>query len=147
MKFTTGIVSFLLTSALTAALPTQNIQKRTAATVLTDINTISGYVAALTSAAKTYTGSRLQSFALALIFDNLEDSLTTATTDTTASAAFDSSDSDNILTAITVLTPNFVTLLDDLETIVCSSNLRRKRPLTCKIRLQLLPRLDTPQVF
>ena len=147
MKFTTGIVSFLLTSGLTAALPTQNIQKRTAATVLTDINTISGYVAALTSAAKTYTGSRLQSFALALIVDNLEDSLTTATTDTTASAAFDSSDSDNILTAITVLTPNFVTLLDDLETIVCSSNLRRKRPLTCKIRLQLLPRLDTPQVF
>jgi len=147
MKFTTGIVSFLLTSALTAALPTQNIQKRTAATVLTDINTISGYVAALTSAAKTYTGSRLQSFALALIVDNLEDSLTTATTDTTASAAFDSSDSDNILTAITVLTPNFVTLLDDLETIVCSSTLRCKRPLTCKIRLQLLPRLDTPQVF
>jgi chemotaxis signal transduction protein len=147
MKFTTGIVSFLLTSGLTAALPTQNIQKRTAATVLTDINTISGYVAALTSAAKTYTGSRLQSFALALIVDNLEDSLTTATTDTTASAAFDSSDSDNILTAITVLTPNFVTLLDDLETIVCSSTLRCKRPLTCKIRLQLLPRLDTPQVF
>jgi chemotaxis signal transduction protein len=121
MKFTTGIVSFLLTSALTAAAPLQNIQKRTAATVLTDINTISGYVAALTSAAKTYTGSRLQSFALALIVDNLEDSLTTATTDTTASAAFDSSDSDNILTAITVLTPNFVTLLDDLETIVRSS--------------------------
>jgi hypothetical protein len=147
MKFTTGIVSFLLTSALTAALPTQNIQKRTAATVLTDINTISGYVAALTSAAKTYTGSRLPSFVLALVVDNLEDSLTTATTDTTASAAFDSSDSDNILTAITVLTPNFVTLLDDLETIVCSSTLRCKRPLTCKIRLQLLSQLYTPQVF
>jgi chemotaxis signal transduction protein len=101
----------------------------------------------LTSAAKTYTGSRLQSFALALIVDNLEDSLTAATTDTTASAAFDSSDSDNILTAVTVLIPNFVTLLDDLETIVCSSTLRSKRPLTYRTRLQLLPRLGIPQVF
>lgn len=108
----TNTILLLLSSSLALALP---ISKRTAATVLSDISSISSDVATLTSDATAYTGSLLQSLALAITVDSLESAITTATSDATSSSTFTSAESDEILAAVTTLTPNIVTLLSDLD--------------------------------
>jgi len=117
MQLMNTIVPFLLSTTLALALPAT---KRSASTVLSDISTISSDVATLTSDAVAYTGGLLQSLALAITVDNLESSITTATSDTTSSSAFDSTDSDSILAAVTTLAPKIVTLLADLDAKVVS---------------------------
>ncbi|KAH8800306.1 hydrophobic surface binding protein A [Xylogone sp. PMI_703] len=106
------VVPLLLSSSLTLALP---VTKRDASTVLSDISSISSDVATLISDALSYTGSLFQSLSLAITVDNLESSINTATSDTTLSSAFTDAESDEILSAVTTLTPNIITLLSDLE--------------------------------
>jgi hypothetical protein len=120
MQLISTILPLLLASTLSLALPVTKT-KRSASTVLSDIATISSDVATLTSDAASYTGGLFQSLALAITVDNLESAITTATSDTTSSTAFSSTDSDSILAAITTLTPKIVTLLSDLDAIVCYS--------------------------
>lgn len=112
MQLISTIIPLLLSSTITLAVP---ITKRDASTVLSDIASISSDVSSLTSDAVSYTGSLLQSLSLAITVDNLESSIKTATSDTTSSSAFTSAESDEILSAVTTLTPNIITLLSDLE--------------------------------
>jgi hypothetical protein len=114
MQLLTTLLHLLLASTLSSALPVTKT-KRSASTVLSDLASISSDVATLTSDATAYTGSLLQSLALAITVDSLESAITTATSDTTSSGTFDSTDSDNILAAVTTLTPKIVTLLSDLD--------------------------------
>lgn len=111
MQLTTSLL-VLLTSTLTTSLP---LTRRDATTVLSAISTISSDVATLTSDVTAYDGSLLQSLSLVIAVDNLKSAITTATSDTTASSAFDSTDSDSITSAISALVPNVVTLLTDLD--------------------------------
>lgn len=120
MQLINTILPLVLASTI-SAIPTPT--KRAASTVLTDIASISSYVATLTSDANAYTGGLFQSLGLAITVDDLESAITTATSDTTSSSAFSSTDSDSILAAATTLTPNIVTLLSDLNAKVCSLKL------------------------
>ncbi|CZR59639.1 uncharacterized protein PAC_09533 [Phialocephala subalpina] len=112
MQLTTTLITLVLSSSLTLALP---VSKRTAAAVLSDISSISSDVATLTSDATAYTGGLFQSLALAITVDSLESAITTATSDATSSSTFTSAESDEILAAVTTLTPSIVTLLSDLD--------------------------------
>jgi len=114
MQFTNIILTLFFASSLSSALPVTKT-KRSANTVLSDIASISSDVATLTSDAVAYTGGLFQSLALAITVDSLESAITTATSDTTSSGTFSSTDSDSILAAVTTLTPNIITLLSDLD--------------------------------
>ncbi|KAE9377739.1 hypothetical protein N431DRAFT_461324 [Stipitochalara longipes BDJ] len=114
MQLTSTLLPLLLASSFTSALPVTK-SKRSATTVLSDIASISSDVATLTSDAVAYTGGLFQSLALAITVDSLESAITTATSDTTSSGTFSSTDSDSILAAVTSLTPNIITLLSDLD--------------------------------
>ncbi|KAH6698298.1 hydrophobic surface binding protein A [Leptodontidium sp. MPI-SDFR-AT-0119] len=114
MQLISAILPLLLSSTLSLASPVTKT-KRAVSTVLSDIATISSDVATLTSDAGSYTGGLFQSLALAITVDNLESAIKTATSDTTSSATFSSTDSDSILSAVTTLTPKIITLLSDLD--------------------------------
>jgi hypothetical protein len=148
MQLLTTLLPFLLTCTLTSALPVTKI-KRSVTTVLSDIASISSDVATLTSDATAYTGGLFQSLALAITVDSLESAITTATSDTTSSGTFSSTDSDSILAAVTTLTPNIVTLLSDLDAKVLPSltqlSKSEHRYLTALIRLQSSPQQATPR--
>ncbi len=120
MQLISNILPLLLVSTLSSALPTKT--KRSATTVLSDLASISSDVATLSTDATSYTGSLLQSLGLAITVDSLESAITTATSDTTASGTFSSTDSDSILAAATTLTPNIVALLSALDAKVSSIN-------------------------
>jgi len=113
MQLISAIIPLLFASTL-SALPVTNT-KRSVSTVLSDLTSISSDVATLTNDATSYTGSLIQSLSLAATVDSLESAITTATSDTTSSGTFSSTDSDSILAAITTLTPKIVTLLSDLD--------------------------------
>lgn len=110
MHFTT-----ILPLALCAFLSAAPLQKRDAATVLSDISTISNAVATLDSEVNSYTGSSDQAMAVISSINSLENTLQTATSDTTSSSPFSESDSESIANAISSLTPNIVTLVSDLD--------------------------------
>lgn len=121
MQLISTLLPILLASTFTLALPVTKT-KRSATTVLSDIASISSDVATLTSDAVAYTGGLFQSLALAITVDSLESAITTATSDTTSSGIFSSTDSDSILAAVTTLTPKIVTLLSDLDAKVSLNN-------------------------
>jgi hypothetical protein len=116
MHFTTVLPLSLALCALVSAVP---LQKRDAATVLSDISTISSDVSTLTSEVSSYNGSSSQSLAIVSEIECLENSLETATNDTASSAAFSEADSESIANAISALTSNVITLLEDLDAKVC----------------------------
>jgi hypothetical protein len=114
MQFISTLLPLLLASTFTSAIPVSKT-KRSASTVLSDIASISSDVATLTSDAVAYTGNIFQTIGLAITVNSLESAITTATSDTTSSGTFSSTDSDSILAAVTTLTPKIVTLLSDLD--------------------------------
>jgi hypothetical protein len=150
MQLLTTLLTLLLTSTLSSALPVTKT-KRSVSTVLSDLASISSDVATLTSDATAYTGGLFQSLALAITVDSLESAITTATSDTTSSGTFSSTDSDSILAAVTTLTPNIVTLLSDLDAkVILPPQLKillklEQRWLTVLIRLPSSPQPATPQ--
>jgi len=111
MQLIVTIVPLLL-SSLATAVP---LGKRSTATILSDISTISGYVTTLQSDAASYTGSLLQSLSLVVTVDNLESALTSATSAVTSSSAFDTADSTSITSAVSTLEPKVVALLTALD--------------------------------
>ncbi len=114
MQLINSLLPLLVFTSFTTALPVTKT-KRSATTVLSDIASISSDVATLTSDAVAYTGGLFQSLALAITVDSLESAITTATSDTTSSGTFSSTDSDSILAAVNTLTPKIITLLSDLD--------------------------------
>ncbi|KAN0108105.1 Hydrophobic surface binding protein A domain containing protein [Hyaloscypha variabilis] len=114
MQLISSLLPLLVVTSFTTALPVTKT-KRSATTVLSDIASISSDVATLTSDAVAYTGGLFQSLALAITVDSLESAITTATSDTTSSGTFSSTDSDSILAAVNTLTPKIITLLGDLD--------------------------------
>jgi hypothetical protein len=114
MQLISTVLPLLLASTLSSAIPVTKT-KRSATTVLSDFASISSDVATLTTDAAAYTGTLLQSLGLAITVNSLESAITTATSDTTSSGTFSSTDSDSILAAATTLTPKIISLLSALD--------------------------------
>src|SRR5205823_244438 len=104
------IVTVLGLSAVCAA----PLNKRDAATVLSDLSAIGTDVSTLDSDVNDFNGSILQAFPLQTAESNLVSAINTATSDTTSSSAFSTTDSTNIVNATEALTPLIVKVLNDL---------------------------------
>lgn len=137
MHFTT-----ILPLALCALVTAAPLQKRDAATVLSDICSISSDVSTLDGEVNAYTGSSSQALAIVSSINCLENTLQTATNDATSSDAFSEADSESIANAISTLTSSIITLLSDLDAKVCFRLSMEGRSLTSfsmiLLRLQMI---------
>jgi hypothetical protein len=96
-----------------------DIVKRTAATVASDIATVSSQLTTVDSAVNSFTGGLFQGLGLLIDFNTLKSDVTAATAEVTSTGALSSADSATIYSAVSALVTKIVTVLTDVEAKVC----------------------------
>jgi hypothetical protein len=107
----TSIVNVLLSTAFVSSIP---LIKRDTPTILSDISTIGSDASTLTNDVTSYNGSSSQTEPLLQHFEDLKNSITTATSDVETAGTFDEDDSTSISSAAMDVTSPVITLLVDL---------------------------------
>jgi hypothetical protein len=96
--------------------------QRSAATVLTDLSTISSDLATLDTAVQAYAGGVNDALVIAQDENDLDTAINQATTDTKAASSFTVSESTSVVSAIATLTPKITSGLSHIAAKVFCMN-------------------------